>query len=165
MSTKYVSSNTTPTTCPHPPTSSSPSQEELTHTTHTHLSHFHSRGLLSSAVYNLRDPSSIRSTISTAATFLDNRIDILVNNASIASPKWKDNRTFADEATLEEWQAYVETNLTAPFVVSQACIPYMRNVVEGEGGGGGQGKGGAGPCSEFSSLPSHSGVAVLWDMS
>ncbi|KAF2773521.1 NAD(P)-binding protein [Teratosphaeria nubilosa] len=29
--------------------------------------------------------------------------------------------------TLKEWQAYVETNLTAPFAVSQACIPYMKS--------------------------------------
>jgi NAD(P)-dependent dehydrogenase (short-subunit alcohol dehydrogenase family) len=28
--------------------------------------------------------------------------------------------------TIEQWNAYIETNLTAPFVVSQACIPYMK---------------------------------------
>ena len=27
---------------------------------------------------------------------------------------------------LEQWQAYVETNLTAPFACSAACIPYMK---------------------------------------
>ena len=31
-----------------------------------------------------------------------------------------------DPAVLEEWQAYVETNLTAPFATSAACIPYMK---------------------------------------
>lgn len=28
--------------------------------------------------------------------------------------------------TIEQWQAYMETNLTAPFAVSQAVIPYMK---------------------------------------
>lgn len=32
----------------------------------------------------------------------------------------------ADESVLEQWQAYVETNLTGTFVMSQACIPYMK---------------------------------------
>lgn len=32
----------------------------------------------------------------------------------------------ADEPVLDQWQAYVETNLTGPFVISQACIPYMK---------------------------------------
>lgn len=31
-----------------------------------------------------------------------------------------------DPDILEQWQAYVETNLTASFVVSSACIPYMK---------------------------------------
>ena len=31
-----------------------------------------------------------------------------------------------DPSTIEEWNAYIETNLTAPFAMSQACIPYMK---------------------------------------
>ena len=31
-----------------------------------------------------------------------------------------------DPDVMDQWQAYVETNLTAPFVVSSACIPYMK---------------------------------------
>jgi NAD(P)-dependent dehydrogenase (short-subunit alcohol dehydrogenase family) len=31
-----------------------------------------------------------------------------------------------DPETLDQWQAYIETNLTAPFTLSQACIPYMK---------------------------------------
>ena len=31
-----------------------------------------------------------------------------------------------DPDVLSQWQAYIETNLTAPFVVSSACIPYMK---------------------------------------
>ena len=31
-----------------------------------------------------------------------------------------------DQATSDQWQAYVETNLTAPFHLSQAVLPYMK---------------------------------------
>lgn len=31
----------------------------------------------------------------------------------------------ADPATLDEWRAYVDTNLTAPFALSQAALPFM----------------------------------------
>jgi len=29
--------------------------------------------------------------------------------------------------TMDQWQAYIETNLTAPFAVSQASIPFMKS--------------------------------------
>ena len=32
-----------------------------------------------------------------------------------------------DPSTMDEWHAFIETNLTAPFALSQACIPYMKN--------------------------------------
>ena len=31
-----------------------------------------------------------------------------------------------DPGILDQWQAYIETNLTAPFATSVACIPYMK---------------------------------------
>jgi len=31
-----------------------------------------------------------------------------------------------DQETSEQWMAYVETNLTAPFHLSQAVLPYMK---------------------------------------
>jgi len=53
----------------------------------------------------------------------------------------------ADEATLEQWQAYIETNLTAPFALTQACIPYMKISEAGEAHHATQTQGGAaGPC-------------------
>ena len=50
--------------------------------------------------------------------------------------------------TIDEWRAYLETNLTAPFAVSQASIPYMK-VAEGEHEHAGiqaDSTGEAGPC-------------------
>ncbi|KAG9788876.1 hypothetical protein ABEF95_002387 [Exophiala dermatitidis] len=81
---------------------------------------------------NLRSVDDIRATMKKAANFLDNRIDFLINNAGISSPYWKDGKTMADESVLDQWQAYVETNLTGPFVMSQACIPYMKVEKEDE---------------------------------
>lgn len=31
-----------------------------------------------------------------------------------------------DKSTLDLWYKYMYINLTAPFVVSQACLPYMK---------------------------------------
>ncbi|RYP61585.1 hypothetical protein DL770_009762 [Monosporascus sp. CRB-9-2] len=98
---------------------------ELKHTTGTHLKKYSDSGALGSALCNLRDVEDIRAKVKQAAEFLGGRVDVLINNGGIAAPKWKDGKTMADPATLAEWQAYVETNLTAPFALSQACVPYM----------------------------------------
>lgn len=49
------------------------------------------------------------------------RIDVLINNAGISKSamSWK--------TTLEDWNATITVNLTAPFLVSKACVPAMRN--------------------------------------
>ncbi|MBP6091532.1 MAG: 3-oxoacyl-ACP reductase FabG [Crocinitomicaceae bacterium] len=49
------------------------------------------------------------------------RVDVLINNAGISKSamSWK--------TTLEDWNATVAVNLTAPFLVSKACVPAMRN--------------------------------------
>ncbi|KAL1874883.1 hypothetical protein Daus18300_003424 [Diaporthe australafricana] len=82
-------------------------------------------------VCDLRDPAAVRSTIEAAAEFFGGRIDVLVNNAGIARAQFSGGRSMAEASVLDEWQAYMETNLTAPFVVSQACIPHMK--IEDEG--------------------------------
>ncbi|KAI0505483.1 hypothetical protein F5B22DRAFT_525879 [Xylaria bambusicola] len=56
----------------------------------------------------------------------NSRISVLINNGGIASPRWSDNRSMDDFDTMSQWQAYLETNLTVPFAVSQACLPYMK---------------------------------------
>ena len=47
-------------------------------------------------------------------------IDILVNNAAIATP------TPIEQLTLEQWHAHLAVNLTAAFVLTQAVLPGMR---------------------------------------
>lgn len=51
--------------------------------------------------------------------------DTLAQNGGIANPFWKDKANMSSHDTFSQWQAYIETNLTAPFAVSQASIPYM----------------------------------------
>ena len=99
---------------------------ELTHTAESHLGTFHARKDLSYTLCDLRSIDAIRSAAAKAAKFFDNRIDVLINNGGISSPFWKDGKTMSDLETSEEWQAYVETNLTAPFHLSQAVLPYMK---------------------------------------
>lgn len=123
-------------------------ESELSHTVNVHLpsvlkspsqttssSIQPSSSNVSSCTADLRDAKAIDSAISQAAKFLDNRIDVLINNAGIATPTWSDGKTMADDV-LDEWRAYVETNLTGPFVMSRACIPYMKSADKsGEGEG------------------------------
>lgn len=102
-------------------------EDELKHTTTVHLEKYHKEGKVESAVCNLRDVEDIRKKVAAIAKFFNNQIDVLINNGGIATPKWSDDRTMEDPATFEQWQAYIETNLTAPFAMSQACIPYLKN--------------------------------------
>ncbi|KFA45352.1 hypothetical protein S40293_09514 [Stachybotrys chartarum IBT 40293] len=102
-------------------------EDELNHTVTKHLAKYYEDKKLSSGICNLRDTEDIRTQVDAAAKFLGGRIDVLINNAGIAHPYWRDGKTMADKETLDQWQAYIETNLTAPFAVSQACIPYMRH--------------------------------------
>jgi ribonuclease Z len=65
-------------------------------------------------------------TVRKAADFFGGRIDTLINNGGIAAPYWKEGKTMEDPETLDQWKAYIETSLPAPFAASQACIPYMK---------------------------------------
>jgi NAD(P)-dependent dehydrogenase (short-subunit alcohol dehydrogenase family) len=121
-------------------------EDELKHATEVHLGKYHKEGKLESAICNLRDVNDIRAKVSQIAKFFNNRIDVLINNGGIASPKWKDGQTMENPETIDQWQAYIETNLTAPFAMSQACIPYMKTSSTDNSDTGAQKLEGAGPC-------------------
>jgi len=76
---------------------------------------------------NLRDPVAVREAVKAAAEVFGGKIDVLINNAGIARAQWSGERSMDDESVNNEWIAYIETNLTGPFLVSQACIPFMKN--------------------------------------
>lgn len=106
--------------------------DELEHTVRKHLKKYSDAGQLGYGLCDLRDTADIRKHVDEAAKFLGGRIHVLVNNGGIAHPFWKDGKTMADQETLEEWKAYIDTNLTAPFAVSQACLPYMRHEADSQ---------------------------------
>lgn len=106
-------------------------EEELEHTATVHLKAYLDK-FLSYALCDLRSIDQIRVAARKAADFFDGRIDVLINNGGISAPYWKDDKTMEDKSTIDQWIAYVETNLTAPFALSQACIPYMKVSAEHE---------------------------------
>ncbi|PQE29380.1 short chain alcohol dehydrogenase protein [Rutstroemia sp. NJR-2017a WRK4] len=115
-------------------------EPELTHTTTVHLKAYSSR--LASSLCDLRNTDDIRSKVKQAADFFGGHIDVLINNGGIAHPYWKDGMTMEDPDTLQQWQAYIETNLTAPF----ACLPYMKAPTDSAAQAAALEEANAGPC-------------------
>ena len=98
----------------------------MNHTAKAHLKKYSDSGALGWSLCNLRSIDDIRKSAEEAGKFFDNRIDVLINNGGISSPFWKDGKSMDNFDTSGEWVAYVETNLTAPFHLSQAVLPYMK---------------------------------------
>ncbi len=92
-------------------------EEELEYTTKVHLKKYYDDGKLQSALCNLRDIEDIRAKMKKAASFFNDRIDVVINNGGIAAPQWRDGKTMEDPSTMDEWRAYIDTNLTGPFAV------------------------------------------------
>ncbi len=101
-------------------------EEELKHTAEVHLGAYLRDGRLAYRLCNLRSIPEIRAAAEEAAKFFGHEIHVLINNGGVSTPYWKDGATMEDRATSDQWQAYVETNLTAPFHLSQAVLPYMK---------------------------------------
>ena len=101
---------------------------ELNHTVDTHLKQYTNADppKLRANVCDMRDEKAIKTTIANASQFFQHNIDVLVNMGGISTPQWKEGATMEDEATLGQWRAFMDTNLTAPFIISQCCIPYMK---------------------------------------
>jgi len=75
-------------------------------------------------------PGDIRSAAAVRALVADiiqrfGRLDILVNNAAIASA------TRIEQLTEDEWRATIDTNLTAAFFCIQAVVPAMKSQSHG----------------------------------
>ena len=71
------------------------------------------------AAANLRDRAAIAPMCQAAIERLGG-LDILVNNAGVFT------RKNVAEMDLESWDSMVETNLTAPYLVTQAALPAIR---------------------------------------
>lgn len=106
--------------------------EELDHATAL-FAKSHARGRDFEAIScDLRQPSEIRSAVEQASKLFDGKLDVLVNNAAYAEGVGGAN---AGNMTLEMWNASIETNLTAPMLMSQCCLPMLaRNTSRATGG-------------------------------
>ena len=70
---------------------------------------------------DLGDEASIESTIDTVVEKLGS-VDVLVNNAGIAGPT-----TPCEEVATDEWRQTIAVNLTGPFTMCRAVLPYMKD--------------------------------------
>lgn len=68
---------------------------------------------------DLQHPDAL-TELAHSATERWGRLDGLINNASAFYP------TPTSEATLEDWDNLINTNLRAPFLLGQACLPALR---------------------------------------
>lgn len=73
---------------------------------------------VSTALFDVTDRDSIRAAVA-AIEREHGHIDVLFNNAGIQ------RRGALPEFSQQDWDAIIATNLTAPFVVSQAVLPGM----------------------------------------
>ena len=96
-------------------------EAELANTANVHLKQYSKH--LAYSVCNLRSVDSVRSNVAKAAEFFGGNIDVLINNGGIASPHWKDGKTMEDLETVDEWHAYIETNLTVRLLTY--CLTYL----------------------------------------
>lgn len=98
---------------------------ELDHLVSTHLTSAFPKDSFRSSLVNLRNPSDIRTAVSQATAFFDNHLDVLINNAALTGAALGAVSKFED-LSLDDWTAALETNLTAPMLLSQACVPLLR---------------------------------------
>lgn len=75
---------------------------------------------------DITDEKKITSLIEENLKALDDRIDILINNAGILGPIGP-----IEELTLEEWEKVIRTNLTGAFLTTKAIVPFMKDRDEG----------------------------------
>ncbi|EAT89082.2 hypothetical protein SNOG_03877 [Parastagonospora nodorum SN15] len=100
--------------------------DETTYCVEEHLATYAPRADFS--ITNLHNPEEIRAVFAKATEFFGGRIDVVINNAGIARGFFNaGNGTMEDLATADQWQAYIDTNLSAPFYMSQAVIPFMKS--------------------------------------
>jgi 2-deoxy-D-gluconate 3-dehydrogenase len=74
---------------------------------------------------DVQDETSCRAMVDEAAGRLG-RLDILVNNAGT------NVRKAPQDYTLDEWHLVLDTNLTGPFVASQAAYPHLKRAGGGK---------------------------------
>lgn len=97
--------------------------EELTHIS-SKLGQQYKRGQDFEAVEcNLRKLAEIQKAADAAHKLFSGHLDVVVNNAANTSGV---GGSHPSELSLEDWNASIETNLTAPMFMSQKCLPMLQ---------------------------------------
>ncbi|KAF2725025.1 NAD(P)-binding protein [Polychaeton citri CBS 116435] len=105
---------------------------ELDHTSSL-LSRQHGKGTdFEATTCNLRNPDDIREAVAKALKLFGNHLDCLVNNAAFTGGV---GGAHLSDLSLEDWNASIETNLTAPMLMSQACLPMLKRSQTRQHGG------------------------------
>jgi NAD(P)-dependent dehydrogenase (short-subunit alcohol dehydrogenase family) len=76
---------------------------------------------MSGTVCDISDPADVDRFIAEAVEQLGG-IDVLVNNTGLSGPTMP-----VELLTLEDWRKVMSVNLDGTFLVTQACIPHLRN--------------------------------------
>lgn len=84
------------------------------------------------ATTDVRDPAQVRHAVAQASGLFGGRLDCLVNNAAYTGGV---GGTKLEDMTLEEWDRSLQTNLTGPMLVTQACLPLLSRGPGREAGG------------------------------
>ncbi len=71
---------------------------------------------------DLSDKSQLLKTIEKIKTNIDS-LDVLINNAAIFSSKILEKQTF------EEWENIINTNLTAPYILSKEFASFLKTLM------------------------------------
>ncbi|KAF3914345.1 hypothetical protein AA313_de0207274 [Arthrobotrys entomopaga] len=76
---------------------------------------------------DLSNRTQLVAAVASAAEFFNNRIDVLINNAFPTPHVWSSDASMASETVdiMAEWDEKIAVGLTAPFLLSRLCIPYL----------------------------------------
>ncbi|HRV83028.1 MAG TPA: SDR family oxidoreductase, partial [Planctomycetota bacterium] len=69
---------------------------------------------------DLEDAAAVPGATQAALRALGGSLDVLINNAGLF------DMAPIERTTLEVWNRFLAVNLTAPFLVTQACLPALR---------------------------------------
>lgn len=83
-------------------------------------------------ICNLRSPQDITSAAEKANQMFAGHLDCLVNNAAYTGGV---GGLHLSNMTVDDWNASIETNLTAPMLMSQACLPMLKKTSSRSSGG------------------------------
>lgn len=98
-------------------------QDELDHIAGV-LSHSYQRGKqFDTIICDIRKPSDIKAAATAASRLFDGKLYCLVNNAAYTGGV---GGLSLANMTLEEWNRSLETNLTGPMLMTQACLGMLR---------------------------------------